>query len=280
MLKITDNIKLGKLVGSSGSTSGGGSGGSSNYRDLENKPKINDVELTGNLTGYNLGLIDKVSDRWQSVSSEFGCYDTFDLSGKEGGNMQIYARPNDISLATGGQPFKIFPQTYFDISPTVGAPDSFANASDDTLMTKAQVLEATNGSGGGSSNYNDLTNKPSINDVELSGNKTSVDLGLLDLNTTENQALKSSLNVSKEFALTNDNNQKVFTIQYLQEQQPHGDVVAIAASNVMVIGGANGLIIFNTVTVQNPTSLANLPDNALLTKAQAQEMINNALNNS
>ena len=34
--------------------------------------------------------------------------------------------------------------------------------------------------GGGTSDYSDLTNKPSINDVELSGNKTSEDLGITD----------------------------------------------------------------------------------------------------
>lgn len=37
------------------------------------------------------------------------------------------------------------------------------------------------GSGSGSSattNYNDLTNKPSINGITLTGNKTSVDLGI------------------------------------------------------------------------------------------------------
>lgn len=34
------------------------------------------------------------------------------------------------------------------------------------------------GGGGGSSNYNDLSNKPSINSVTLSGNKSAGDLGL------------------------------------------------------------------------------------------------------
>ena len=37
------------------------------------------------------------------------------------------------------------------------------------------------GSGSGSSgttNYNDLTNKPSINGITLTGNKTSIDLGM------------------------------------------------------------------------------------------------------
>lgn len=34
------------------------------------------------------------------------------------------------------------------------------------------------GGGGSTSNYNELTNKPSINGVTLDGNKTSEDLGL------------------------------------------------------------------------------------------------------
>ena len=38
--------------------------------------------------------------------------------------------------------------------------------------------EGGGGGGGGTSNYNDLSNKPSINSVTLSGNKTSADLGL------------------------------------------------------------------------------------------------------
>ena len=35
------------------------------------------------------------------------------------------------------------------------------------------------GGGSGTSNYNDLSNKPSINNVELSGNKTTSDLGIV-----------------------------------------------------------------------------------------------------
>jgi hypothetical protein len=47
------------------------------------------------------------------------------------------------------------------------------------------------GGGGGTSNYNDLTNKPSINNVTLSGNKTAAQLGLqteltIDAIPTEN----------------------------------------------------------------------------------------------
>lgn len=139
MLKITENIKLGKLVGSS--CNAGGNGGSSNYNDLENKPMINGFELTGDQTGSDLGLIDSASDSWQYVNGPFGCFDTFDLSGKEDGNLQIYASPNDITFATSSIPLNLLAKTYFNESPTVGTADSFENASDDTLMTKAQVIE-------------------------------------------------------------------------------------------------------------------------------------------
>ena len=68
------------------------------------KPSINDFELAGNQTGYDLGLVDTANENWQSVNGPFGCVDTFDLSGKEGGNMQVYASPNNISIATNGIP--------------------------------------------------------------------------------------------------------------------------------------------------------------------------------
>lgn len=42
------------------------------------------------------------------------------------------------------------------------------------------VVGGGGGGSGGTSNYNDLTNKPSINGVQLSGNKTSAELGIQD----------------------------------------------------------------------------------------------------
>ena len=47
------------------------------------------------------------------------------------------------------------------------------------ITIENNVISATGGGGsGGTSNYTDLTNKPSINSVTLSGNKTTSDLGL------------------------------------------------------------------------------------------------------
>lgn len=44
----------------------------------------------------------------------------------------------------------------------------------------ARMMAMGNGGGGGTSNYNQLTNKPSINGVTLTGDKTTSDLGIVE----------------------------------------------------------------------------------------------------
>ena len=46
-------------------------------------------------------------------------------------------------------------------------------------------IETSGGGEGGTTNYNDLTNKPSINNVSLVGNLKTVDLKLTDATLTE-----------------------------------------------------------------------------------------------
>ena len=63
-LKSGINIKTinnESLLGSGNITIGGGSGGTTNYEDLSNLPKINNVELKGNKTATDLGLATKSS---------------------------------------------------------------------------------------------------------------------------------------------------------------------------------------------------------------------------
>ena len=54
------------------------------------------------------------------------------------------------------------------------------------------VENGTGGGGGGTTNYNALENKPQINSHELSGNKSSSDLGLQPTLTTAQQAAVDS----------------------------------------------------------------------------------------
>lgn len=50
-----------------------------------------------------------------------------------------------------------------------------------------------NSQAGGTSDYSDLTNKPKINNVELSGNKSSSDLGITNLNNLADGQAKGSI---------------------------------------------------------------------------------------
>lgn len=57
-IEAGDNITLNQQESTlTISATGGGSGGTSNYADLSNKPKINNVELSGNKTTSDLGIV-------------------------------------------------------------------------------------------------------------------------------------------------------------------------------------------------------------------------------
>lgn len=67
------------------------------------------------------------------------------------------------------------------------------------MDTVSYLLGKKNGGGSGTTNYNDLSNKPSINNVSLSGNKTSSDLGIqeelvsgINIKTINNQSILGS----------------------------------------------------------------------------------------
>ena len=49
---------------------------------------------------------------------------------------------------------------------------------EEDLLSLKEVIEQGGGGGGGTTDYNKLTNKPTINGVEVSGDKTSTDYGL------------------------------------------------------------------------------------------------------
>lgn len=56
-IEAGSNITLNQSGSTLTISSTGGSGGTSNYSDLSNKPKINNVELSGNKTTSDLGIV-------------------------------------------------------------------------------------------------------------------------------------------------------------------------------------------------------------------------------
>lgn len=65
--------------------------------------------------------------------------------------------------------------TLSDVLPSV-------NNGETKKITLEQIKNLAGGGSGGTSNYEDLTNKPKINNVELTGNKSLTDLSIQSTN--------------------------------------------------------------------------------------------------
>ena len=124
---------------------GGGGGGTSDYTQLTNKPSINSVTLSGNKTSADLGLQDAIQIDTMPTASA-----TYD------GKIVQFAGTTTASYTHG----------YYYECINDGGTYSWSQ------------LNVQPSSGGGTSDYTDLTNKPQINGVTLTGNKSTSDLGI------------------------------------------------------------------------------------------------------
>lgn len=123
--------------------SGGGSGtGTSDYNDLTNKPQINGISLSGNKTLDQLGI----QAKGNYLTSIPDVYVTeSELGTKVDKNQGTLNSGKYLAVGTDGN---------------------------------VELVDAPSGGEGGTSNYNSLTNRPQINGVTLTGNKTATDLNL------------------------------------------------------------------------------------------------------
>lgn len=126
--------------------------------------------------------------------------------------------------------------------------------------TKGYVKKHSGGGGGGgTSNYNDLSNKPSINGVTLSGNKTSEDLNISGGFSFENitsQIMSSGVPASnyKALLIVVASNSFGYNTRFIDVDSLVNPIdPALAAKNVIVgttTTSANDLNIFN-YTINN-----------------------------
>ena len=86
------------------------------------------------------------------------------------------------------------------------------------LRTKQAILANKSGGGSGTSNYNDLENKPKINNVTLEGNKTSSELGLTG---------------DKDFTYIKSTPDQIWDITHNLDKYPSVTIVDSAGSVVM-----------------------------------------------
>ncbi len=106
----------GMLVGDANNQ--GGSGGTSNYNDLTNKPKIDNVVLEGNQTAESLGLtsLDTFTEETQTINSNLSNFKTYvdsaltkkedelDLKLNEDVKVELSNGANNIQITGIGKP--------------------------------------------------------------------------------------------------------------------------------------------------------------------------------
>lgn len=117
----------------------------------------------------------------------------------------------------------------------------------------SSTFEVTNGEsgGGGSSNYNELSNKPSINNVTLEGNKTLSALGIqgeltsgTNIKTINNESILGSGNIEIEGG--GEQGTSVDDITFENGIERDGDVVRLPKTNdvTFAIADSNGNSVF------------------------------------
>lgn len=136
--------------------SGGGSG-TSNYNDLENKPKINGVELNGNKTTQELGITGNVQADWSVEDNTSGAY----IKNKPNVPSKTSDLINDSGYIT----------NYTETDPIFTA--SPAHNITDKDITNWNNKSNFSGS------YNDLTDKPVIPTVPTNVGAFTNDVGYL-----------------------------------------------------------------------------------------------------
>lgn len=153
-------------IGFTGTLSGqiddSGSGGTSNYNELTNKPSINSVPLVGNKTTEDLHLFSGDYDDLSDKPSVNG----ITLSGnKTTADLGLFSgNYNDLT----NKPI-LFSGDYNDLT---NKPTLFSGDYND-LTNKPTLFDG---------DYDSLTDRPAINNVVLTGNRTTADLGLFSGN--------------------------------------------------------------------------------------------------
>lgn len=132
-----------------------GSGGGTNYNNLANKPKINGVDLIGNRNGNDLQLanLSDLENKQDKLESGINIKTINGNTLLEFGNLELQNKlESGLNIKT---------------------------INNQSILGSGNItIRGGGGGSGGTSNYDELSNKPKINGVELIGNKTSSQLNL------------------------------------------------------------------------------------------------------
>ena len=211
-----------------------GAGGTSSYSALSDKPQINNITLAGNKSLSDLGIQPAGNYLTNVPKATSSVYGGIKASEKEAGDTVEVKQDNSSG--------KLFVPTYPSLSgyallnaPTFSNPktNAPASSSNDTSIPNTQWVRTLvdnklipvgglagqalvkssgsdydvewatiSGGSGGTTNYNALSNRPSINDITLEGSMTAADLGIYSVPTggTTGQVLKKTSSAADGYA--------------------------------------------------------------------------------
>lgn len=124
----------------------------------------------------------------------------------------------------------------------------------DGSKKSVEIYDGQSGTGGGTSNYNDLLNKPSINDVELSGNKTLEELGI----QAKGNYIEDSNYVHTDNNYTNEDKEKLDNVRNYDDTELRNEIDS-KANKTDLHNHANKDILDN-ITSENINSWNNKSD--------------------
>ena len=173
--------------------SGGGGGGTSDYHQLSNKPRINGVELDYNITSEDLGIV--VPQYTSELENDSGF-----ITSETDPTVPAWAKQPTKPTYTAAEVGALPSDTPIP-DPTSVVVDKLVSVgthiADITVNgEKTELYAPTGGGGGGVSSYGELPDKPSINGHTLVGDMTSEELGINSVTDEEKATWNAKANVS------------------------------------------------------------------------------------
>lgn len=183
------NLTLGTLTG-----------GSTDYEELENKPKINNVELIGNKSSSDLGI--NIPTKLSELSNDVGYISSFtETDPVFSASVASGITSNDITNWNGKSDFS---GNYNDLTNKPTIPNELSDLADDSTHRLVSDTEKTtwNNKSDFSGNYNDLSNKPTIPVVPTNVSSFNNDAGYIDKDVSNltNYSLTTDIQNNKSLA--------------------------------------------------------------------------------
>ncbi len=196
--------------------------GTTDYLDLYNKPSINNVTLQGNLNLSELGIQEKgdytTLEEVVNKINELIASSLVDYYTKENVDSRLETKQD-----------------------TLKSGENIATINGESLLNGKNIVINS-----GTLDYSELNNKPSINDVELIGNKTLEELGIQekgDFVTNSDLTVKLSEKADKTEIPTKvselENDSEYQTKTQLDESLNLKQDVLVSGTNIKTINGAS-----------------------------------------